>query len=358
MTFFGGLFKGLAAVVASVLALGFFAAAAGPTASFTMTPDGNPVVGQVVQFTDTSTGSPTSWLWNFGDGQSSTLQSPTHVYGAPGPFNVTLTATNGDGSSQQTQSLIVSPIDTLRLNNKGNNAFTVKLIATNQHNGNVQGAGRAIPQNDLFGYFSLPSLTGNPDNPEVFVKILDGTGVNGQFWVFYGHLTDLIYDITVTEVATGLVKTYHKDEGNSPGGFDTSGFHPTATPTITPTLTPTPPVTATPTRTVTPTPTVPALTVVNLVASDFQWDFDGGGDSFTFHVGRAYQLRVSRDSGTQHQFSGIPAFSCSGSSLSSTQVCNFTPTAGQIGTHGFSCTNSGCGSGHFSMLDGRAIVAP
>jgi hypothetical protein len=92
--------------------------------------------------------------------------------------------------------------DTLTLNSS--HPFTVRLVATNQHNGNVQGVGQAIPQSDLFGYFSLPSLTGQPTNPEVFVKILDGTTINGQYWVFYGHLTDLIYDITVTEVATGL----------------------------------------------------------------------------------------------------------------------------------------------------------
>jgi PKD repeat protein len=341
MTFFGGLFKGLAAVVVSVLALGLFSAAAGPTASFTMAPDGNPVVGQTVQFTDTSAGGPTSWSWSFGDGQSSTQQNPTHVFGGPGPFPVTLTASNALGSSQQTQSVFVSTIDTLRLNNKGNHAFTVTLQATDQRTLRT-GPGQAIPQNDLFGYFSIPALTSNPGNPEVFVKILDGTTINGQFWVFYGHLTDLIYDITVTEVSTGLVKTYHKDAGNSPGGFDTSGFHPTPTPTVGPV----------------PTPTPPGATVVNLVASNFQWDFDGGGPAFTFHVGQAYQLRVSKAGGTAHAFSGISALGCSGSSLSSTAICNFTPTAAQIGNHSFGCTNSGCGSGHFDMQNGVASVAP
>jgi PKD repeat protein len=348
MNFFGslssGFYKGLAALAGSILAFGLFSTAAVPTASFTMTPAGNPVVGQTVVFTDTSTGSPTSWTWNFGDGQFSNQQSPTHVYNATGPFNVTLTAMNQDGSSQQVQPLIVSPIDTLRLN--AAHPFLVTLVATNQHNGNVQGPGQAIPQNDLFGYFSLPSLTSNPDNPEVFVKILDGRPINGEFWVFYGHLTDLIYDITVTEVATGHVKTYHKDAGNSAGGFDTSGFAATKTPT---------PVAAT----ATPTPTPGGLINVGLQASDFQWDFDGGGDSFTFHVGQQYRLTVSRAGGTQHQFSGISGLSCSGSSLVNPMICTFTPTSAQIGIHGFGCTNSGCGSGHDSMsASGQAIVAP
>lgn len=356
MTFFGGLFKGLAALAVSVLAFGLFSSAAAPIASFTMSPP-NPVVGQLVQFADTSTGSPTFWSWNFGDGSPvSTQQNPTHVYGGPGPFNVTLIAANADGTSApKLQVVFVSLIDTLRLDppDSGGHPFKVTLTARDTLRTGLTGPGQALPQNQKFGYFSLPALTGDPSNPEVFVKVLDGTGVNGQYWVFYGHLTDLEYTLSVTEVTTGRTKTYHKDPGNSPGGFDTSGFNFTPTPTPTATSTPTP------TLTPTPTPTVPALTVVNLVASNFQWSFDGGGDSFTFHVGRAYQLRVSRDSGTLHQFSGISAFGCSGSSLTSTAVCNFTPTAGQIGTHGFGCTNSGCGSGHDSMsASGKAIVAP
>ena len=100
--------------------------------------------------------------------------------------------------------------------------FNVTLVATDQHHGNATGNGVALPQTDILGYFSLPTITNNPSNPEVFVKILAAPG--GGYWVFYGHLTDLIYDLTVTEVATQLSHTYHKDAGNSPGGFDTSTF--------------------------------------------------------------------------------------------------------------------------------------
>jgi hypothetical protein len=108
-------------------------------------------------------------------------------------------------------------------------SFNVTLTATNQHNGNVQGAGLALAQTDTFGYFSLPSITGNPSNPEVFVKILDARGVNGNYWVFYGHLTDLIYDITVTDNVTHISKTYHKFEGVTPGGAITTDFPSSAT---------------------------------------------------------------------------------------------------------------------------------
>jgi plastocyanin len=153
----------------------------------------------------------------------------------------------------------------------------VKLQATNQHNNNVQGAGQAIPQSDLFGYFSFPSLTNNPSNPEVFVKILDGRPVNGQYWVFYGHLTDLIYDLSVTEVATGIVKNYHKDAGaQAPGNADTSGFVAGGV-TATPTPNPTP----------TPTPGNGTIWVVNVGASGSYTfaDAHSGNATSTIHVG-------------------------------------------------------------------------
>ena len=51
-----------------------------------------------VQFTDTSTGSPTSWAWTFGDDGTSAEQSPSYTYTAAGTYTVNLTATNAGGS--------------------------------------------------------------------------------------------------------------------------------------------------------------------------------------------------------------------------------------------------------------------
>jgi len=62
-----------------------------------------PSPGQTVQFADTTAGSPTSWLWNFGDGATSTVKNPSHVYRAPGTFAVTLAADTETGTKQGTQ---------------------------------------------------------------------------------------------------------------------------------------------------------------------------------------------------------------------------------------------------------------
>jgi len=61
------------------------------------------LVGQAIQFTDTSTNTPTSWLWNFGDSTTSTLQNPTKTYSTTGTRTVTLTATNAGGSNAVTK---------------------------------------------------------------------------------------------------------------------------------------------------------------------------------------------------------------------------------------------------------------
>ena len=54
-----------------------------------------------VNFTDASTKSPTTWLWDFGDGETSTERNPTHTYTTAGIYTVSLTATNASGSDTE-----------------------------------------------------------------------------------------------------------------------------------------------------------------------------------------------------------------------------------------------------------------
>ena len=61
-----------------------------------------------VQFTDTSTGYPTSWYWDFGDGENSTSQNPSHLYHTAGTYTVNLTATNSGGNNTTVSSGIIS----------------------------------------------------------------------------------------------------------------------------------------------------------------------------------------------------------------------------------------------------------
>ncbi len=59
------------------------------------------ISGATVSFTDLSAGNPTSWLWSFGDSQTSTQQNPTHTYDQDGTYTVALTVTNNCGTSTQ-----------------------------------------------------------------------------------------------------------------------------------------------------------------------------------------------------------------------------------------------------------------
>jgi gliding motility-associated-like protein len=53
-------------------------------------------------FTDLSTGGATSWIWDFGDGASSSVQNPSHGYSGNGLQNVCLTAANATGCADTT----------------------------------------------------------------------------------------------------------------------------------------------------------------------------------------------------------------------------------------------------------------
>jgi PKD repeat protein len=84
-----------------------------PTASFTDTTN-----GLTATFTDTSTdvgGSIVSRAWNFGDGATSSLTNPSHIYAAAGSYSVVLTVTDSGGASAtstQSTALTAPPVTT------------------------------------------------------------------------------------------------------------------------------------------------------------------------------------------------------------------------------------------------------
>jgi PKD repeat protein len=85
-----------------------------PSPAFTFAPS-TPMTGQIVSFTDTSTGSPAAWSWTFGDDTTSTLQNPYHAYSAAGTFTVTLVVSNTGGSNKTSQTVTVNPHSSIAL---------------------------------------------------------------------------------------------------------------------------------------------------------------------------------------------------------------------------------------------------
>ncbi|MGZ8438005.1 MAG: PKD domain-containing protein [Candidatus Limnocylindrales bacterium] len=72
-----------------------------PHASFSVA-----VSGLQATFSDNTTGDPTAWAWDFGDGATSEAQNPIHTY-PPGDYTVTLTATNDGGSDRATRDITI-----------------------------------------------------------------------------------------------------------------------------------------------------------------------------------------------------------------------------------------------------------
>jgi PKD repeat protein len=64
-----------------------------------------------INFTDLSSGKPTGWKWNFGDGTYSTIQNPkNHVYGGIGRYTVTLEVSNENATSIERKDELVQVV--------------------------------------------------------------------------------------------------------------------------------------------------------------------------------------------------------------------------------------------------------
>jgi PKD repeat protein len=162
-----------------------------PVANFAGDPTSG-VVPLAVNFTDLSTGNPTSWSWDFGDGGTSTAQNPSHTYTLAGSYTVSLTATNGYGSGTETkvdyitvipagQILRVSSIDVVRQTAGGPNRQAVATVTV------VDGNGTAVSGASVSGYFNAPNgniKSGTTDGSGVATMSSDKTKTPPVDWCF------------------------------------------------------------------------------------------------------------------------------------------------------------------------------
>ena len=85
----------------------------------------------------------------------------------------------------------------------GNGRFSVQ--ATFDAGGGNAGQAHAVPLTNDTGYLWFFSAS----NVEVVVKVLNGCALNSRFWVFAGGLTNVKVTMTVTDIQTQTIKTYH-----------------------------------------------------------------------------------------------------------------------------------------------------
>lgn len=83
-----------------------------------------------VNFTDATTGTVSSWTWNFGDGNLSAEQNPSHRWATPGTYNVTLTARNEGGSTVATRQIVVKEVPSANFRWEAVEGTTIKFTDT------------------------------------------------------------------------------------------------------------------------------------------------------------------------------------------------------------------------------------
>ena len=157
----------------------------------------------------------------FGSASSLTVRTPPH---APGHVDVAVTLPGGATAVLQNgfryedaaSALCVPTATSLCLGGGRFRAEAQWRVATQGESG----AGNAVALTADTGYFWFFS----PSNIELVVKVVDGRPANGRFWVFYGALSDVEYQITVTDLATGEVRVYTNPAGRLASAADTNAF--------------------------------------------------------------------------------------------------------------------------------------
>jgi len=130
----------------------------------------------LVQFSDQSTGNPTSWQWNLGNGTISTLQNPSTTYILPGTYTVTLTVSNSSGTNTKTVTGYINVTPTP----------TVNFVASDSVS--------CAPETIQFTNLSVPGISGTAN---YFWDFGDGT-TSTQTSPSHTYANNGVYTVTLS----------------------------------------------------------------------------------------------------------------------------------------------------------------
>ncbi len=142
----------------------------------------------IINFTDQSQGFPYMWFWDFGDGNSSTLQNPTHTYAQSGNYTVSLSITTQGCNDSTTQQITVLP---------NSNAGSLLVYVFADSNYLDSGLVFLYQYDSLFGglhavdsaystfsqniiYYNFPNIP--QGYYRVYAKILNPNGIYGSYY--------------------------------------------------------------------------------------------------------------------------------------------------------------------------------
>ncbi|MBR9831152.1 PKD domain-containing protein [bacterium] len=166
-----------------LLFLAPFAGFAQLSANFTASKtQGCDVLGNVV-FTDLSTGNPTSWKWDFGNGNFSFLQNPTVNFSSVGNYNITLTVSNSNGNNSTTKLAYIKVFKSPESKLTASPLAGCGPLTVNFQDNSINGSGTI---NQWLWDFNDGSPAGNNQNPShtyqtvgsynVSLKVTDNNG--------------------------------------------------------------------------------------------------------------------------------------------------------------------------------------
>ncbi len=177
--------------------------------------------GNSVNFTDLSSGSPTSWAWSFQGGTpiASTFQNPQNIrYNTPGTYNVTLTVTNANGTATRTMTNYITVTnatvcrDTLNKVLPGTPVMYISRNSSNVRNGYVSGnngfgdkakaeyfASTAGYNRIAGGILKFGKATAAGASSSVTVAVWDNTGANGSPGAIIGSQV-----VPISSIATNV----------------------------------------------------------------------------------------------------------------------------------------------------------
>ncbi len=206
---------------------------------------------KTVAFTDSTTGGATAWNWDFGDGQTSTQQNPTHTYSASGIYNVTLNTSNAAGYSVESKTsyitIISPPVANFAANvTSGGRPLTVRF--TDESTGsptswswNFGDGQTSTSQNPVHTYTSSGTFT-------VSLTATNAAGGDGETKTGYINVNKIAPTITWATPSpitygTPLSSTQLSASANVPGSFayaqDVGDVYDAGTVTLTTTFSPT-----------------------------------------------------------------------------------------------------------------------
>jgi len=137
--------------------------------------------GDEILLTDFSTEQPTEWSWDFGDGNSSSAQNPSHIYDVPGTYIISLEVSNSFGSNSTVQTVIVNELPEVTVTTSDND----NVVCLNDANVQLIGS----PSGTSFSGSGISGTSFNPSAAGVGVHLIDASYTNSNGCTGYSSVS-------------------------------------------------------------------------------------------------------------------------------------------------------------------------